>query len=89
MEEFEDLIVADRDGAIVRLSDVARVELGAEEADDDREIQRPGSRLPRRVAAAGSNEIEVAQALRDEMERMRPTLPEDIEMRLAGTARCS
>ena len=27
------LIVADRDGAIVRLSDVARVELGAEEAD--------------------------------------------------------
>ena len=33
VEEFENLIVADRDGAIVRLSDVARVELGAEEAD--------------------------------------------------------
>src|SRR5687767_2294510 len=32
-EEFRDLIVAERDGAIVRLSDVARVELGAEEAD--------------------------------------------------------
>ena len=31
-EEFENLIVADRGGAIVRLSDVARVELGAEEA---------------------------------------------------------
>jgi multidrug efflux pump len=31
--EFENLIVADRGGAIVRLSDVARVELGAEEAD--------------------------------------------------------
>src|SRR5687767_2772410 len=31
--EFEELIVADRNGAIVRLSDVARVELGAEEAD--------------------------------------------------------
>jgi multidrug efflux pump len=31
--EFEELIVAERDGAIVRLSDVARVELGAEEAD--------------------------------------------------------
>src|SRR5687767_12401951 len=31
-EEFEELIVADRDGAIVRLADVARVELGAEEA---------------------------------------------------------
>src|SRR5512145_2210802 len=33
VKEFEDLIVADRGGAIVRLSDVARVELGAEEAD--------------------------------------------------------
>src|ERR671912_1959276 len=32
-EEFSDLIVAERGGALVRLSDVARVELGAEEAD--------------------------------------------------------
>jgi multidrug efflux pump len=30
----------------------------------------------------GSNEIEVAQHLRDEMERIEPTLPADIEMRL-------
>ena len=33
VDEFANLIVADRDGAIVRLRDVARVELGAEEAD--------------------------------------------------------
>src|SRR5690606_20942972 len=32
-EEFENLIVADRGGAIVRLRDVAEIELGAEEAD--------------------------------------------------------
>jgi multidrug efflux pump len=32
-EEFKNLIVADRNGAVVRLSDVAKVELGAEEAD--------------------------------------------------------
>src|SRR5947207_8437260 len=31
--EFEDLIVVDRGGALVRLSDVAKIELGAEEAD--------------------------------------------------------
>src|SRR5215216_1564089 len=31
VEEFGELIVAERDGAVVRLSDVARVELGAEE----------------------------------------------------------
>jgi multidrug efflux pump len=33
VEEFEDLIVADRAGAIVRLKDIAKVEREAEEAD--------------------------------------------------------
>ena len=31
---------------------------------------------------SGSNEIEVAHRLRDEMERIRPTLPKDIDMQL-------
>ena len=81
-EEFENLIVADRDGAIVRLSDVARVELGAEEAsmvakyNDQEGVYLGVWPLP------GSNEIEVAQGLREEMQRIGPTLPADIEMRL-------
>jgi multidrug efflux pump len=81
-EEFENLIVADRDGAIVRLNDVARVELGAEEAamtakyNDQQSVYLGVWPLP------GSNEIEVAQHLREEMERIKPTLPADIEMRL-------
>ena len=81
-EEFQNLIVSERDGAIVRLSDVARVELGAEEAamiakyNDQQAVYLGVWPLP------GSNEIEVASALREEMERIRPTLPADIEMRL-------
>ena len=60
-EEFQNLIVAERDGAIVRLSDVARVELGAEEAamvakyNDQQAVYLGVWPLP------GSNEIEVAQ----------------------------
>src|SRR5262249_16705236 len=78
--EFQELIVADRGGAIVRLSDVARVELGAEEADlvakfDDKE----GVYLSV-WPLVGSNEIEVAHRLRAEMERLRPTLPPDMDM---------
>ena len=34
----------------------------------------------------GSNEIEVAHRLHAEMERLRPTLPSDIDMRLAYDA---
>ncbi|MBM0107778.1 efflux RND transporter permease subunit [Steroidobacter sp. S1-65] len=82
VDEFERLIVADRGGAIVRLSDVARVELGAEEAamvakyNDQQSVYLGVWPLP------GSNEIEVAQHLRKEMERIEATLPADVEMRL-------
>ncbi|CAI4029734.1 Multidrug efflux system protein [Nitrospira tepida] len=81
-EEFENLIVADRGGAIVRLSDVARVELGAEEAEV---IAKYGAKEGVYLGVwplVGSNEIEVAQRLREEMDRIRPTLPKDIDMRL-------
>lgn len=82
VDEFRDLIVAERNGAVVRLRDVARVELGAEEPDlIAKHNQAEGVYLgiwPR----VGSNEIEVAERLRQEMERIRPTLPADLEMSL-------
>src|SRR6266705_986215 len=85
-QEFKDLVVAERNGAIVRLSDVARVELGAEEADfitkfNDKEAVYLGV-----WPLVGSNEIEVAGRLHKEMSRIRGTLPSDIEMQLAYDA---
>src|SRR3989454_4932418 len=85
-DEFKNLVVVERNGAIVRLSDVARVELGAEEADfitkfSDKEAVYMGVwPLP------GSNEIEVATRLHGEMARIRPTLPSDIDMQVAYDA---
>jgi multidrug efflux pump len=86
VDEFEDLIVADRGGAIVRLSDVARVELGAEEADMVAKFSEREAVYLGVWPLVGSNEIEVAHRLRAEMERLRPTLPKDIDMRLAYDA---
>ncbi|HKG94985.1 MAG TPA: efflux RND transporter permease subunit [Gemmatimonadaceae bacterium] len=86
VSEFNDLIVADRGGAIVRLSDVARVELGAEEASM---VAKYGEKEAVYLGVwplIGTNEIEVAHRLRAEMERIRPTLPGDIEMNLAYDA---
>ena len=82
VDEFANLIVADRGGAIVRLSDVARVELGAEEADLVAKYNEAEGVYLGVWPLVGANEIEVARRLRDEMERIRPTLPKDIEMRL-------
>jgi multidrug efflux pump len=80
--EFENLIVADRNGAIVRLSDVARVELGAEEATLVAKYNEQESVYLGVWPLVGANEIDVQRRLRAEMERLRPTLPKDIEMRL-------
>jgi multidrug efflux pump len=81
-DEFANLIVADRDGAIVRLSDVARVELGAEEATQVAKYSQQEGVYLAIWPNVGSNELNVAQRLRDEMDKIRATLPKDIEMRL-------
>jgi multidrug efflux pump len=82
VKEFDDLIVAERGGAIVRLSDVARVELGAEEALMVAKYSEVEGVYLGVWPLVGSNEIEVANRLRAEMDRIRPTLPKDIDMRL-------
>ena len=81
-KEFENLIVAHKDGAIVRLSDVARVELGAEEADLVAKYNQQEGVYLGVWPLVGANEIDVAKRLRHEMEKIRPTLPKDIGMRL-------
>jgi multidrug efflux pump len=86
VDEFNDLIVANRDGAIVRLSDVARVELGAEEANMVAKFSEKEAVYLGVWPLIGTNEIDVAHRLRAEMERIRPTLPPDIDMQLAYDA---
>ncbi|MHC9063264.1 efflux RND transporter permease subunit [Nitrospira sp. CMX1] len=80
--EFEELIIADRDGAIVRLKDVARVEREAEEANIIAKYDETEGVYLGIWAVPGVNEIEVGHRLRDEIERIRPTLPGDIDMKL-------
>lgn len=83
IDEFNDLIVADRGGAIVRLSDVARVELGAEEAEMIGKHNEIRGVYLGVWPLVGSNEIDVAKRLRSQMDRIQQTLPEDITMNLA------
>ena len=83
VKEFEDLIVTHRDGALVRMSDVATVELGAEEAEMMAKYNStPGVYLGV-WPLVGANEIAVGDALVAEMESMRKSLPRDIDMQLA------
>jgi multidrug efflux pump len=81
-EEFASLIVAERQGAVVRLSDVARVELGAEEADMVARYNQEEAVYLGVWPAVGANELEVADRLVAEMESLRATLPADVDMKL-------
>jgi multidrug efflux pump len=81
--EFAELIVAERDGAIIRLRDVARVELGAEEADFTAKYNDQEGDYLGIWPLIGANEIDVAHRLYEAMDQMRPQLPPDIEMRMA------
>ncbi|MGH8309008.1 MAG: efflux RND transporter permease subunit, partial [Steroidobacteraceae bacterium] len=62
--------------------DVARVELGAEEANLVARYNGMEGVYLGVWTVVGSNELEVAGRLRAAMEKLRPTLPKDIEMRL-------
>ncbi len=81
--EFEDLIVRERDGTMVRLKDIARIELGNEEPSGEAGFNgKPAIwlsiwPLPR------ANELEVAAALKKRIEEVRPSLPAGVEMTLA------
>src|SRR5688500_12418252 len=86
VEEFNNLVVTEREGAIVRLADVARVELGAEETDFVAKFSNKEAVYLGVWPLPGVNEIEVAHRLEAEMERIRPTLPKDIDMQLAYDA---
>jgi multidrug efflux pump len=81
--EFDDLIVRDRQGTLVRLKDIAKVELGSEEPTGQAGFNgKPAVwlsvwPLPR------ANELEVASLLKKRIEEIRPSLPAGVQMTLA------
>ncbi len=67
----------------MRLKDVAQVEHGAEKADMIAKYNGEEGGLPRDLGADRlERDPDVAHRLRDEMDRIRPTLPKDIDMQL-------
>ncbi len=82
-EEFGSLVIRFENGAPVRVRDVAEVELGVE---DERTVARfrgrPAVGLGI-VKQSNANTVEVADRVRAEVERIRPTLPLGIDVEIA------
>ncbi len=76
VEEIGEVIVADRDGAAVRLRDVARVSMGSKERE---EITRVDGKECVEIAAfkeGDANTVKVARALRERINQWNEKLPE-------------
>jgi multidrug efflux pump len=75
-EQFESIILkSDPAGAIVRLGDVARVEIGAENYTTTAAYNgKPAAGLAVNLAT-GANAISTAQAVRDTISRLEPSMP--------------
>jgi multidrug efflux pump len=83
VSEFEQLIVRETEGTIVRLKDVARVELGSEEPTGEAGFNENPAIYLSVWPLPSANELEVATKLKARMEDLRPSLPPGIDMKLA------
>jgi len=81
-EAFRDLIVRERDDTVVRLRDVAKVELGSEEPTSEAGYQVDPALYLSVWPLPRANEIDVAGDLKEAMARIEPTLPPGVQMKL-------
>jgi HAE1 family hydrophobic/amphiphilic exporter-1 len=78
-EEFANIAIrSNPDGSVIRLGDVARVELGALNYQQIGRVNgQPGCNIAI-FQAPGSNALEVADGVRAQMEQLRERFPEDL-----------
>ncbi|MBU1225345.1 MAG: efflux RND transporter permease subunit [Gammaproteobacteria bacterium] len=80
--EFERVIIRDSDGVLVRLADIGRAEVGAE---DERNIVRVNGRAAVGlgiVKQSTANTLEVARAVKTELPRLEAALPEGMQLKV-------
>jgi multidrug efflux pump len=83
VEQFRSMIVQDSNGYLVRLADVARVEIGPQ---DERRIVRFNGREAIGmgvVKQSVANPLEISQSLRDVLPELQKTLPEGMRLDIA------
>ncbi|MCL4759965.1 MAG: multidrug efflux RND transporter permease subunit [Rhodocyclaceae bacterium] len=81
VEEFEDVILrANPDGSTLRLRDVARIELGSRDYDFIGRINGRSSTLVGIFLQSGANALDVAQAVKDTLDELKPRFPAGLDV---------
>ena len=84
VEDFKNIVVATSgDGGIVRLKDVARIELGADTYNMVAHFDNAPAVIIGLSQTPGSNSLDIMDSVREEIEKLSKTFPEDMEFRVA------
>ncbi|GGH23294.1 transporter [Alsobacter metallidurans] len=79
VKEFENIIIRTNAlGAVVRVRDIAKVELGAQTYDSQAQLNGAPSAFVVIYQAPGANALNVAKGVRAELERLSQRFPEDL-----------
>jgi hydrophobe/amphiphile efflux-1 (HAE1) family protein len=81
-EQFAQIVVKNTGGVLVHLSDVARVELGAESYDSAISFSGKTAIFIKTAAATNANPLDVAARVRAKLPMIRAQLPDDMELDL-------
>jgi multidrug efflux pump len=87
-KEFEELVIRQREGAVVRLKDVANVVLGAEDYDTAVNFTGQTAVFVGVWALPNANSLDVIKRIRVELDALQKEIPEQIKANIAydGTA---
>src|SRR6185436_1088481 len=78
-KEFENIVVrANRDGSVVRVKDVARVDMGAKTQERYSRFNGVPTAAIGIYQSPGANAVEVADSVRKVMEELKQAFPEDV-----------
>jgi multidrug efflux pump len=86
VKEFEQLVVREKDGAVVRLGDIAKVALGAEDYDANVNFTGQTAVFIGVWALPDANSLDVITRVRKEMDSMKREIPEQIRAEIAYDA---
>jgi HAE1 family hydrophobic/amphiphilic exporter-1/multidrug efflux pump len=78
-EQFEQIVVRAREGTLVRLKDVARVELGAQTYNFNSTVRGKPAVLTAIFLAPGANALQTGSAVKQRLEELSSAFPRGIE----------
>ena len=78
-EEFNNLVVKENSGRVIRFSDIGRAELSARDLKSYMKMNGVPMVGVAVVPQPGANHINIADAVRERMEQMKKDLPEDVK----------